>query len=315
MKVVSSVGREDIAIVYIAETTGGRGVEFVESIQPPVSRDKKWVLIVSTLFGCPCGCKMCDAGGGYRGRLSAEQIFFQIDYMIKKRYPEMKVPAEKFKIQFARMGEPALNPNVLDVLSELPERYNAPGLMPAVSTIAPAGSEEFFERLLEIKEEFYEERFQLQFSIHSTDPKMRDWLIPMGKWGLEKIARYGNRFFRKGDRKITLNFALTEEAAIDSDILRRYFDPENYLIKITPVNPTERVEENELSSYLKIGRKNYDRIDKLKYAGYDVVLSVGELEENSIGSNCGQYVSYYLKSERKSQKSYSYGIRKLCSLT
>jgi len=123
MKVVSSAGREDVAIVYIAETADGRRVEFVESTQPPVPREKKWVLIVSTLFGCPCGCRMCDAGGDYGGRLSAEQILFQIDYMIKKRYPEMKIPAEKFKIQFARMGEPALNPNVLDVLSELPGCY------------------------------------------------------------------------------------------------------------------------------------------------------------------------------------------------
>jgi len=309
MKVVSSAGREDVAIVYIAETADGRRVEFVESTQPPVPREKKWVLIVSTLFGCPCGCRMCDAGGDYGGRLSAEQILFQIDYMIKKRYPEMKIPAEKFKIQFARMGEPALNPNVLDVLSELPGCYNAPGLMPAVSTIAPSGSEEFFERLLGIKEEFYRGRFQLQFSIHTTDSKMRDWLIPAGKWGLEKIARYGERFFRKGDRKITLNFALTEEAKMDAEILRGYFDPENYLIKITPVNPTERVQENKLSSYLKTGMGKYGRIDKLKNAGYDVVISIGELEENSIGSNCGQYISYYLKSERKSQKSYSYKIK------
>lgn len=311
MKVVSSAGREDVAIVYIAETPDGKVVEFVESIQPPVPREKKWVIILSTLFGCPCGCKMCDAGGEYRGRLSAEQLLFQIDYIIKKRYPEMKVPAEKFKIQFARMGEPALNPNVLDVLSELPGRYDAPGLMPAVSTIAPAGAEEFFERLLEIKEKYYKGRFQLQFSIHTTDMKKRDWLIPAGKWGLDSIAEYGKRFFRKGDRKITLNFALSEEAEIDENILRGYFDPKIYLIKITPINPTERAEENKLSSYIKTGRENLDIIDKLKKAGYDVVLSVGELEENSIGSNCGQYISYYLKSERKSKKSYSYATREV----
>ena len=65
MKILAKTGTEDVAIVYIAEMDNGRLVEFVESVQPPIPREKKWVLIVSTLYGCPVGCRFCDAGEYY----------------------------------------------------------------------------------------------------------------------------------------------------------------------------------------------------------------------------------------------------------
>ena len=62
MKVVASAGNQDIAMVYVVEFPGGL-VECVEAIQPPRTREEKWVLMISTLFGCPVACQMCDAGG------------------------------------------------------------------------------------------------------------------------------------------------------------------------------------------------------------------------------------------------------------
>ncbi len=147
MKIIASSGTEKVAMVYIGEMANGNLVEFVESVQPPIPREKKWVLLVSTLFGCPVGCAMCDAGGYYKGKPTKDEILAQIDFLVEKRFPNGQIPCEQFKIQFARMGEPALNDSVLDVLEELPSRFHAPGLMPSISTIAPAGRERFFERL------------------------------------------------------------------------------------------------------------------------------------------------------------------------
>ena len=50
--VKAKAGDEKIATVYVAETAEGRMIEFVESIQPPLPIEKKWVLIISTLHGC-----------------------------------------------------------------------------------------------------------------------------------------------------------------------------------------------------------------------------------------------------------------------
>ncbi|MEW6410962.1 MAG: radical SAM protein [Candidatus Zixiibacteriota bacterium] len=307
MKIITQTGREELAIVYLAELESGDAIEFVESLQPPFAREKKWVLIVSTLIGCPANCPICDAGGFYKGRISKNDIFAQIDYLIDKRFPSRRVNVDKFKIQFARMGEPAFNPAVIDVLCELQSRYHAPGLMPCISTVAPVKTGAFFKRLMEVNHCIYRGRFQLQFSIHTTDDRLRDRFIPINKWDLKTIGQYGERFFVAGGRKIALNFALEKNAPVNADILREYFDPEIFLIKITPINPTYRAVENQMLSYVEPDRPERYRtlVDSLQRAGYEVILSIGELDENHIGSNCGQLVSNHMRQKQALAGAYS----------
>jgi 23S rRNA (adenine2503-C2)-methyltransferase len=309
MKVLGVYGKEDLAKVYIATMREDEKhmVEFVESTQPPIPRDEKWVLIVSSLFGCPVKCKMCDAGGGYSGKLSTEEILGQIDYMVRRRYPEGKIPIPKFKIQFARMGEPSMNLNVLKALDKLPEIYDAPGLIPSLSTVAPVSSRDFFSHLIEIKDRHYSNgRFQLQFSIHTTDPNKRDELIPIKKWSFQEIAEYGAKFHKKGDKKVTLNFATAKSYDVDPKVVREIFDPNLFLIKLTPLNPTLRVEESRLESVIDPydSTSSQKIVKDFKDQGFDVILSIGEVEENKIGSNCGQFVSLYRNAQKQVKEGY-----------
>jgi len=310
MKVVASAGHQEIAMVYVVEYPGGL-VECVEAIQPPRSREDKWVLMISTLFGCPINCKMCDAGGHYRGKLTEEEMFSQIEYLIGQRYPSGQVPSKQFKIQFARMGEPALNPAVLDLLRSLPGRLQAPGLLPSFSTIAPHGTDDFFEELIDIKDEYYPRgRFQFQFSIHTTDTARRDELIPVRKWDFQKMAAFGERYYQPGDRKITLNFALAEDSPVDPGVLLEYFDPELFLVKITPLNPTYQALASGLKSYVKHKDEisDYPVLQAVEQAGYQLILSIGEQEENRIGSNCGQYVQKHLLENEGLSAGYTYQV-------
>lgn len=308
MKIIDTCGREDIAIVFLGMTSRGNEVEFVESIQPPFNREEKEVIIISTLAGCPVKCAMCDAGGFYRGKLTQEEMFEQIDYVVMNRYGANKVNSRKFKIQFARMGEPSFNDAVIDVLRELPERYMAPGLLPSISTIAPCGTDAFFDELIKVKNEKYYGRFQLQFSIHSTDIEQRNKIIPIKKWDFKEIAHYGNRFFGEEDRKITLNFALAADNIVDPAVITGNFDPEKFLIKITPLNPTYKARVNNLVSGVDVASNSLpshpNLIETLKKNGYDIILSIGELQENRIGSNCGQYVKKHISENRKIQDGY-----------
>lgn len=302
IKVLAEYGEEDLAKVYVAEMRGSKEhlVEFVESIQPPIPREKKWVLIVSTLFGCPVGCKMCDAGKvRYKGKLTSEEILAEIDYMVRKRFPDGSIPISKFKIQFARMGDPALNPEVLIVLEKLPNVYDAPGLLPSISTVAPKNSEDFLDKLLQIKNRFYSGgKFQLQFSVHTTDIQKRNELIPISTLSFEYIAAYGKKFYTDGDKKITLNFAMSEGYPVDVNLVRRYFDPDIFVIKLTPINPTESAKCNKIVSKIDVyNPTSADQIiDDFRSQGFGVILSIGEVEENKIGSNCGQFVTYIKKS-------------------
>lgn len=328
MKVIAEYGRDDLAKVYVADMReDGHGpserprhmIEFVESLQPPNPREKKWVMIVSSMYGCPVKCKMCDAGGDYAGRMTADEILAQIDHMVRRRYPDGVVPSEKFKIQFARMGEPTLNPAVLDAMELLPEAFDAPGLYVSISTVGPGtpGAREFLERLIEVKDRHYGNgRFQLQFSIHTTDETKRSELIPGSKLSFDEIAEYSKRFadLEGGDKKVTLNFAPAVGYPIDMDVMRRHFDPGLFVIKLTPLNPTVRSKEESLESVIDphVDRTSQELVDEFTGSGYDVILSIGELEENRIGSNCGQFIQRALKAVERPRESYEldkYGNR------
>ena len=320
MKILAEYGRDELAKVYVAQmrehTQLGKKhhrylVEFVESMQPPFPREKKWVLIVSSMFGCPIQCKMCDAGGDFSGCLTAEEILAQIDYMVRQRFPGGTPGTLKFKIQFARMGEPSLNPAVLEALEQLPIRYDTLGLHISVSSIAPrtAAARRFFEKLLLVKNKHYPQgRFQLQFSIHTTDEQKRDELIPVQKWSFDEIALYGRRFSlsHQGDRKVTLNFAPIVGYPIDVDRMYHYFNPDVFLIKLTPVNPTFRSQETSLISAVNpYDPSSFDDLIKLfRNKGYEVILSIGVLEENLIGSNCGQFIQRALNTYQRPKQSY-----------
>ena len=86
---------------------------------------------------------------------------------------------------------------------------------------------------------------------------------------------------------------------LDPDVLLRWFDPADFLVKITPINPTHRAVTNGIVSRVDPGREEArTEIECLRAAGYEVLLSIGELEENRIGSNCGQYIQAHLDAKR-----------------
>ncbi len=293
MKILTSTGNEDLAIVYIAETAGGNLIEFVESLQNPIPRSEKWILTVSTLYGCPVNCTICDAGPYYLGRISKEGIFWQIDYMISKRFPDGIIPVKQLKVHFTRMGEPAFNMNVLEVIEEFDKYFNAPGFMPSISSIAPNGSEDFFDEMLLIKnEKFSKGNFQLQFSIHTTDEVKRNELIPVKKWSFEKIGKYGERFYNVGDRKITLSFAPSKMYPVEPVKLLKYFDPRYFLVKLTPLNTTNSTIKNNFNSVIDpITGDNFEALENsFRNIGYDVIVSIGDYDEIKIGSTCGQSI-------------------------
>jgi 23S rRNA (adenine2503-C2)-methyltransferase len=124
------------------------------------------------------------------------------------------------------------------------------------------------------------------------------------------MADYGERFYSAGDRKITLNFALAQQSPLDANILKKFFSPEKFIIKITPINPTYRAVEMKLKSHLDISSTNQsdEIVSALRAAGFEVIVSIGNVEENFIGSNCGQYLKTHLNATDKIDNGYTYPI-------
>lgn len=132
--------------------------------------------------------------------------------------------------------------------------------------------------------------------------------MPVPKFTLEEIREYGERFGSQGNRKITLNFALAQQSRFDVHLLKEIFSPELFMFKITPLNPTYRVRQVGLQSYIDIHDpgKRYAEVDYLRACGFDVLISIGENEENLVGSNCGQYVQRHIREATKLENSYLY---------
>ena len=284
-----------LAGLYLAELPGDgmRLLEFVDTVEPGVDKKDKWVLMISTQFGCAVGCRMCDAGAmGFHGNLAAGEMLAQVRRVLSDNPALDPSTHPKLKIHFARMGEPALNPAVLEALRLLSSEMPFPGLMPSLSTVAPKTpeAEAFLERLIGIKDAHYAGgRFQLQFSVHATDSGLRKKIVPIPVWSLEEIAAYGKRFVRPRDRKITLNFALSDGERLDVAELRRTFDPALFLIKVTPVNPTYSAGLNgSVNVWNNPPAGLSDDSAALERAGFTVILSPSAKEEIEAETSCGQ---------------------------
>ncbi|NLP04327.1 radical SAM protein [Candidatus Fermentibacteria bacterium] len=279
-----------VHLVRLREEPWG-AVECVGALDPAVPVTEKIVLVVSSQYGCPVGCPMCDAGRGFHGNLEAKDIFAQIDFLMESWAGPAARRCPKLKIQFARMGEPSLNPAVLEVVSALPRRYGIPGIMPCIATTAPKGSMEWFERLADIKDGLFGSgMFQLQFSVQSTSEAGRGRLIPYPVTSLSGLSRLCERFVRPGDRRAVLNFAAVEGAPIEPGVLRDVFDPARSLVKLTPLNPTGRSAASGLSTMFRSGVEPEvaDLVSALEEAGFDVIVSVGLEAESEAGTSCGQ---------------------------
>ncbi|MBN1390523.1 MAG: radical SAM protein [Candidatus Thermoplasmatota archaeon] len=295
MKIILKNGMDGLATVYAAVYRNDDRylLEFVDSLSGSDGVSEKWVVVVSSQFGCPVGCLMCDTNGYYMGNPTKEELLSQVDFLVRKRFPDGKVPTAKFKVQFARMGEPAFNMNVLKAICAIPQRFEAPGYMPCISTIAPVGQDGFFSELRELNHGIFRGRFQLQFSIHSTRESQRDSIMPVRKWKLPEISRFGEGFF-VGGRKISLNFALAPDNDLDPEIISELFSPDVFMVKLTPVNPTHQAMTNNLVRDTLL-EEEVPQIDTLRDSGFEVVLSIGDQRENHIGSNCGQLAALWKK--------------------
>lgn len=145
---------------------------------------EKWVITISTQYGCSMGCKFCDVpkvGVGRNATLSdlVGQILTAMKY-----HPEVK-HTKRLNIHFARMGEPTWNPDVLDAAAVyIPlevEKFLGDSLIhPVVSTMLPRHNgklRSFLSDWVYIKNELYKGDAGLQFSINSTDDAQREYLF------------------------------------------------------------------------------------------------------------------------------------------
>jgi 23S rRNA (adenine2503-C2)-methyltransferase len=261
--------------------------------------EEKWVITISTQYGCSMGCRFCDVpkvGPGINATFNdlVQQILTGIHL-----HPEIK-RCKHLNIHFARMGEPSFNPNVLEagrwIKQHLYKNDNGEDYYishPVVSTMMPKRNEwlkTFIHTWMRIKNRVFEGNAGLQLSINSTNEKERDIMFCKNVCSLWEIAKIMEGIVPFG-RKITLNFAVAQYE-IDPDVLLRYFDPSYYVIKLTPMHKTNACLKNNIKTdgdYTQYyPYKEYE--EKLKNAGYDVLVFIASPEEDLGRITCGNAI-------------------------
>jgi 23S rRNA (adenine2503-C2)-methyltransferase len=192
------------------------------------------------------------------------------------------------------MGEPTWNPEVLDTAKWLKQHVDPEyHVHPVVSTMMPkrnAWLKTFIHTWMRMKNRLYRGEAGLQISVNSTDPGERDFLFHGNALQLDGIAQLMDGIIPSG-RKITLNFAVAGYQ-IDPDVLLSYFDPDDYIIKLTPMHKTQTALEQGISTegdYTTIYPYQEDET-RLVDAGYDVLVFIASREEDLGRITCGNAI-------------------------
>ena len=258
--------------------------------------EDKWVLTISTQYTCHMGCRFCSvprvkSEAPFKHDINAtrEDLINQVTTGLSL-HPEVK-STKRLNIHFARMGEPTWNPNVLDAtkwfINNINHKYK---IHPVVSTMMPKYNgwlKYFIEEWMKIKNYDLNGEAGLQLSINSTNEKERSQMFNGNACSLEEIGKIMLGIIPKG-RKITLNFAVANWE-VDPWVLKQYFNPKHYIIKLTPMHKTQAALERGIMTkgdYTTI--EPYKKIeDDLKNAGYDVMVFIASMEEDESLISCG----------------------------
>ena len=254
---------------------------------------EKWVVTISTQYGCSMGCRFCDVPRVGPGKNATYKDLINQILTAIYLHPEI-TGTKRLNIHFARMGEPTWNPSVLDATKWAKEHLDPEyKIHPVVSTMMPKKNEwlrTFVHTWMRIKNRLLNGEAGLQLSINSTSSTERDYMFRGNACTFEEIAKIMRGIIPNG-RKITLNFAVADWE-IEPAVLLNFFDPDDYLVKLTPMHKTRAAEGNGIETdgeYTSLAPYRHHE-EALKSAGYDVIVFIASKEEDEGLITCGNAI-------------------------
>lgn len=263
-----------------------------------MSLSEKWVITISTQYGCSMGCKFCDVPKVGRGlNATLNDLTNQLIEGLKL-HPEI-LSTKRLNLHYARMGEPTFNFDVIEhakQLHKIVKPYIGNSMIhPVISTMLPKSNKNlmvFLNEWCDIKNYTYRGDAGLQFSINSTDDEQRNEMFSGNSLPLNDIAEIGRWLPEPKGRKYALNFALADSYIVDADKLATLFSPKKFMVKITPLHKTKSCDDNGI-----ITTNGYDAFipykkteTNLKNAGFDVIVFVPSYDEDLGLITCGNAI-------------------------
>jgi len=264
---------------------------------------EKWVMTLSTQFGCQQNCRFCDCPNvPFKGNATFDDLKKQF-YSAIKLFPEVKY-TDRLNLHFARMGEPIFNKNVFTFSEWLyknkREIYQDLGLRietlhPVMTTSLPKSLSDLENRInnwCDIKNDLYNGQAGLQISVNSTNEAQRQHMFSGNAIELANFAEIADRLPMPIGRKYCLNFAYSTDYEIDAKLLSKLFDGEKWMCKITPIHNNNACKANGIEtvngydSFLPYKKVEED----LKNNGFDVLVFVPSMDEENGLVTCGNAI-------------------------
>ena len=260
---------------------------------PLMPLTEKWVVTISTQYGCSMGCEFCDVPKVGPGK---NATFHDLcgEVLSALTLPGVPDHTKRLNIHFARMGEPTWNPAVLEcgkwIADHLGDSYNP---HPVVSTMMPKRNEwlkVFIHTWMRLKNRVYRGNAGLQLSINSTDEEERGRMFGGNACTLEEISEIMRGIIPVG-RKITLNFAVAGYS-VDAERLARLFSPELYVLNLTPMHRTSTAEDRGIRTKGDYTEPEpYQELEqRMQRAGFSTLVFIASRDEDEGQITCGNAI-------------------------
>lgn len=273
---------------------------------------EKWVITLSTQYGCPEKCTFCDVPKvGFKGNATVDDLKKQLFNAIEC-FPEVRY-TDRLNIHFARMGEPVYNIDSIYLFcgwlksqakQELIAKYNLriEVIHPVFTTMMPKNAntgispnmieDAIWDWSKDIKYTIFNGQAGLQLSINSTNEEQRKEMYQNRAMSLEEISKIAKELPEPIGRKYCLNFALADGYETDGEKLKELFDPKYWMVKITPIHNNNSCRKNGIktSEGYQAFTPYKEAEESFKKAGFDVLVFVPSFDEEDGCVTCGNAI-------------------------
>jgi len=260
--------------------------ESIECVGIPT--EKRLTACLSSQVGCPMDCKFCATGKeGLKRSLKASEILDQILFI------ENEMNRKVTNIVFMGMGEPLLNiEDLLLSIRSINNDFQISQRKITVSTVAVPKmigilSAKSFQILGNCQ-------FTLAISLHASNQKIREMIIPSAKnYDIKNIIEDCRQFVRDTGRRVSFEYLILsgvndklEHANELSDLLRGFQCHVN-LIQYNQIEEVEfqRTSLNNLQLFQSRLVNNGIAVSIRKSRGLDKNAACGQLRQNAKKNN------------------------------
>ena len=256
--------------------------ESIECVGIPT--EKRLTACLSSQIGCPMDCKFCATGKeGLKRSLNTSEILDQILFI------ENEMNRKVTNIVFMGMGEPLLNiDDLLLSIRSINEDFQISQRKITVSTVAvPKMINKLAAKSFQLLGNC---QFTLAISLHASNQKIREMIIPSAKnYDIKNIIEDCKQFVRDTGRRVSFEYLLLSglndqlEHASELSNLLKGFQCHVNLIQYNQINEVEfkRASLKNLQLFQSRLSNNGIAVSFRKSRGLDQNAACGQLRQNS----------------------------------